>query len=140
MMKVTRIASDNPVMFLLAGGVALALTAVILMGVFYAGTQWGTGHSQSNNPPIGELQTQTPVIHATSESTEVITEPITQLPTESIQLGGTQTAIPGTADQTATTVEAQTSSTPAVSATSTDSSSGPSSPTLDTWLKLISSS
>jgi len=144
-MKVTRFASDNPLMFLLAGGVALALTAVILMGGFYAGTQWGTGHSQSNNPPIGELQTQTPVIPATMESTEVITESITPLPTESIQAGVTQTEIPGTADQTTTTgpsptVGAQTSSTPAVSATSTPSSGGSSSSTPDTWLKLISSS
>lgn len=137
-MKVSRIASENPMMMLLIGGIALALTAVIVMGVFYAGTQWGSSHSQSNNPPVVDSVTQTQFVLQTPTSTEVT------LPTETIQGEIAETTIPATALLTATTgptptVGPQNTSAPLPTSTSTQSSGGTSYSTPSDWLKLLSS-
>jgi hypothetical protein len=131
-------------MMLLVGGIALSLTAVIVMGVFYAGTQWGSSHSQSNNPPIVDGATQTQNGQPTSTYTELVPPTGTFLPTETAQGEASQTTIPATALLTATsgpspTVGPQTTTAPLPTATSTQSSGGTSYSTPDDWLKLISS-
>jgi hypothetical protein len=141
-MKATKFA-DNPLMILLIGGIALSLTAVIMMGVFYAGTQWGFNHSPSNNPPVVEPPTQ--FVFPTQTETETFPPTETLLPAEDTQQAITQTAIQATAGTPAAagpspTAGPQNTAAPLPSATSAQSSGGSSYTTPDDWLKLISSS
>ncbi len=137
-MKATKFA-DNPLMIVLIGGIALSLTAVIVMGVFYAGTQWGFSHSPSNNPPVVDSSTQFVVPTQTETATFPPTN--TPLPSEDTQPEITQTAAPATEiTGPSPTAGPQNTSAPLPSATSSQSSGGSTYTTPDDWLKLVSSS
>ncbi len=137
-MKTAKFA-ENPLMTLLVVGIALSLTAIIIMGVFYAGTQWGFNHSPANNPPVVDSSTQFVVAKQTETETFALTD--TPLPPEDTQQAFTQTAVPaaGSANPSLTPGSLNPPA-PIPSATSSQSSSGSTYTNPDDWVKLISSS